>query len=630
MCGIIGEVFFKGNGGNTEWVRQGCQIMAHRGPDGDGLYHDSEGGVVLGHRRLSIIDLAGGAQPMSYADGRYWITFNGEIYNYRELKAELSALGCSFASSSDTEVIMAAYATWGIDSFCRMDGIFAFAIWDRATRMLVIARDHLGVKPLLYHADANGVRFASELKTLVKHPQVQPTIDPCALQDYLSLGYVLSPRTLIQGVSKLPAGNCLIVCDGRVEQRSFWNLADFAQQRSTQNRSEADYFDQFDAFLGAAVQAQMVSDVPLGAFLSGGIDSSSIVYYARQNGFKTFSIGFNEPSYSELDFAQQAAQHLGSDHSQQIVAPPSLDDLSQLAWYYDEPIGDTSVVPTYFVSKLARQHVTVSLSGDGGDELLAGYDTYIADRFQTIYSRIPRWLHQGIVQPAANMIPSSYRKVSTDFKIKQFVAHAYDTPEAAHYGWRGMFNPEERKMLGMSQSQSQTTYSPFETYQAHYRDVPDATPLNRSLYVDIKTWLVDDILTKVDRASMACSLESRVPFLSPRFVEFAMTLPANLKLRGMKRKYILKQTMKDRLPQTLIDRKKRGFNSPVGPWLRDVLRPEIDSLFRARSSTIIDLGSPALQAMWQDHCSGRVDHGYKLWTLLNLVLWEQRVYAENK
>lgn len=625
MCGIVGEVFFQKDAVSDRWVRTASQIMAHRGPDGTGLYCD--GRIVLGHRRLAIIDLSGGHQPMSYTDGRYWITFNGEIYNYRHLKQELAVAGYSFSTSSDTETILAAYAVWGIGCFRRLDGIFAFAIWDREEETLVIVRDHLGVKPVLYHVGAEGVQFSSELKALLTHPQISHDIDPNALQDYLNLGYVLNPRTLIKGLFKLPPGNYLRVQGEHVEQKCYWDMAAVCNREPVVRADEAQIVQEFDERLSEVVGAQMISDVPLGAFLSGGIDSSSIVYHAAQhnsNPLKTFSIGFDEASYSELNYASDAASHLHNDYYQQIVKAPTFEELGKLVWYYDEPLGDTSIIPTYFVSKLAREHVTVVLSGDGGDELLAGYDTYRADQMQALYAHVPGWIHHKLIQPLASLIPSSYRKVSWDFKIKQFIQYAYAAPEAAHYNWRRMFNDSEQSAL--SGNNPANGYSSYETYRRYYAEVPEAPALTRSLYVDIKTWLVDDILTKVDRASMACSLESRVPFLAPSFVEYALQLPPNLKIKGLTQKYILKQALRRRLPRNIVYRKKRGFNAPVSIWMRDCWKTEIDDLFRSCTSTLVDLKAPLIQRLWDEHTVERIDHGFKLWTLLSLILWEREVY----
>lgn len=625
MCGIAGEITFKPAPLSPEWVQRACDIMAHRGPDGSG-YH-VETAVALGHRRLSIIDLAGGAQPMPYAGNRYWITYNGEIYNYRHLRSQLAAAGCTFATNSDTEVILAAYATWGLDALPILDGIFAFGIWDAETRSLLLARDHLGVKPLLYQHDEVGLRFASELKVLLAHPAVGRQIDPEGLQDYLNLGYVLSPRTILKDIHKLPAAHYLLARDGRVEMRAYWHLEQFAHRPPEDSCYEQACLAQFDRVFGTAVEDQMVSDVPLGAFLSGGLDSSSVAYYANRHAagrLQTFSVGFRERSYSELDYARLAADHLKTAHEQMVVEPPaSLDELADLIWYYDEPLGDTSIIPTYYLSKRTRQQVTVALSGDGGDELLAGYETYLADRFQALYARLPAWLHHRLIQPAVERIPSTYRKVSLDFKLKQFVANAYTGPEQAHFGWRVMFSEDESRLL----TGHDDTYSPFETYARHYDAVPDAAPLNRALYVDVKTWLVDDILTKVDRASMAVSLEVRVPFLAFPVVEYAMSLPPPLKLKGLKSKYLLKQIMRDRLPRQIVNRQKRGFNSPISIWMRAALRDGIDDLFTHRASTIIDLSNPLLKQLWHEHRAGRVDHGFKLWALLSLLLWESRVWS---
>jgi asparagine synthase (glutamine-hydrolysing) len=627
MCGIVGEITFTAKPVTPAWVKFACSQMSHRGPDGDGFYTTSE--VALGHRRLSIIDLVSGDQPLSYLNGRYWITFNGEIYNYRELRAELSAAGWEFTTQSDTEVILAAYAAWGPDCLARLNGIFAFGLWDSVEKTLLLARDALGVKPLLYHLDGTGLRYASELKALLRHPAVQPEIDPQALQDYLALGYTLTPRTILRGVCKLEAGSWLLArSDGSVHQQQYWDLARTIGERSSISPAQA--IEEFSSRLEKTTAMQMVSDVPLGAFLSGGIDSSSIVYHAAQKTdlpLNTFSIGFNEDSFSELDYASLAARHIRTDHHEMVVEPQTLEQLARMVWLYDEPLGDTSLIPTYFVSRLARERVTVVLSGDGADELLAGYDTYLADRFQALYRRVPAWMHRRVIQPAVNtLVPPSDKKVSLNFMIRQFIGQGHGSPERAHYGWRMMFSENERAAL--VQTQAANGYDPFQAYRRHYDAVAGADPLTQSLYVDIKTWMLDDILVKVDRASMACSLESRVPFLAPDLVEYAMSLPPKLKLHGLERKYILKQAMRGKLPDEILYRKKRGFNAPISHWMRGPLGSEIDELFRARPSTLIDLQHPVVQQLWSKHRSGQNDHGFKLWTLLSFILWEQKVLHE--
>ncbi|MBN1313121.1 MAG: asparagine synthase (glutamine-hydrolyzing) [Anaerolineae bacterium] len=623
MCGILGEITFDGAHANREWVRRACGIMAHRGPDGNGFYDTEE--IVLGHRRLAIIDVDGGSQPMSYANQRYWITFNGEIYNYRELKSELSGLGYEFSTASDTEVILAAFAAWGSDSVTRLNGIFAFAIWDTLKHILFLARDHLGVKPLLYQHDHTGLRFASELKALLLHPRIDHSISEEGLQDYLSLGYTLSPKTILKNVYKLPPGHYLLVCDEQITERSYWDLSAYVNNPFPNNHTVLNSaIERFDDALHTAVHQQMISDVPLGAFLSGGIDSSSIVFYATQHAssFKTFSIGFEEESFSELDYADRVARHLRTDHHSMIVRPISLDDLSKLVWLYDEPLGDTSMIPTYFVSKMAREHVTVVLSGDGGDEALAGYDTYVADRLQSIYTKMPRWLHNRFVLPFISDLPSDYRKVSLNFKLKQFVDKAYTDPRAAHFGWRTMFDRSAIQALTHI-SCAAGDFSTFDRYHQFYSEVENADLLSQAQYVDIKTWLSDDILTKVDRASMACSVEARVPFLDHALVEFCLQLPSQHRLHGWQGKYILKRTMRDRLPRAITHRQKRGFNSPISLWMRGLLQQDIAALLDDGSSSIVDLRSPIIKNLWKEHAQGYIDHGFKLWTLLALLLWEK-------
>jgi asparagine synthase (glutamine-hydrolysing) len=632
MCGIAGEVKFTSEPATLEWVQRACGVMRHRGPDGEGFIQ--RGRAALGHRRLSIIDLQTGGQPLAYGGGHYWITYNGEIYNYRELRSELAAGGWEFATQSDTEVILAAYAAWGTGCLAKLNGIFAFGIWDCQEERLLLARDPLGVKPLLYHLDAEGLQFCSELKGLLCHAAVRPEVDADALQDYLSLGYVLAPRTILKGVQKLEPGHFLLVdAKGPVQEACYWDLAQecvASASRRLNTAQQREAIAEFSERLEHTTEMQMVSDVPLGAFLSGGIDSSSIVYHAAHkvtdHRLNTFSIGFNEASFSELDYAGLAARGMDTEHHELVVPPQGLERLAELVRLYDEPLGDTSLIPTYFVSALARERVTVVLSGDGSDELLAGYDTYLADRIQGLYRHIPGWLHRGVVQPVVQaLVPPSDKKVSINFMIRQFVSQAHGSAERAHYGWRMMFSDEERQALASTGAWNQGGYHPFEAYRRHYRAVEGADALSQSLYVDIKTWMVDDILVKVDRASMACSLESRVPFLAPDLAAFTMGLPAGLKLHGLQRKYLLKQAMRGRLPDEILYRKKRGFNAPISHWLRGELGDAAAHLFEEQASTLVDLKSPLVQKLWNEHRSGANDHGFKLWTLLSFVLWEQQV-----
>ena len=559
-------------------------------------------------------------------DGRYWITFNGEIYNFRELRAELARIGNEFRTDSDTEVILAAYHAWGVEALPRLDGMFAFALWDGESRELFLARDPLGVKPLLHHQDECGVRFASELKPLLEHPAIRREVDPEGLEEYLSLGYTLTPRTLIRGVQKLPPGHYLLLRDGPRASIPYWDPAPYASEEAADRRPEREVVAQLGEQLDRTVKMQMVSDVPLGTFLSGGIDSSTITYYASKHAperLETFSIGFDEPSYDESSYSSEVAALLGTEHHLRVALAPTPDELDRLVWHYDEPLGDTSIVPTYYLARCARERVKVTLSGDGQTSCWPATIPTSPTGSSRSTRAPPTGFTVAFVRPAVRLIPSSYSKVSLDFKVKQFVEHAAGSSEQAHYGWRSMLNETERAELSGRPASS----APFASYSRHYEAVRDASPLNQSMYVDLKTWLLDDILVKVDRSSMACSLEVRVPYLAPSFVETALRLPSALKLRNLTRKYPLKRLMRGRLPRRVLHRKKRGFNAPVSTWMRGSLHDHFTSLIEERASSLVDLGSALWRRLWREHCSGEVDHGYKLWTVLSLALWERNVLA---
>ena len=620
MCGIVGYATTGPMQNGGEWLGAACDAMRHRGPDARGVWHDEHCG--LGHRRLSIIDLAGGAQPMSYADGRYWIVFNGEIYNYRDLRSTLSHLGHRFRTSSDTEVILAAYAEWGLETPSRLRGIFAFALWDRHARSLLLARDHLGVKPLVYAVQPHALVFSSELKGILAATSSR-TLEPTAISDYLALGYVMGTKTIVRGIERLAPGALLVWQDGRTTVRRYWDLAAAARASGSAELSDDEYTRGYLERLDDAVTAQMVSDVPVGAFLSGGLDSSSIALLMRQktHRLQTFSMGFVEPSFSELEYAAQVATVLETEHHTQVISEDLATSLPGLVRVFDEPLGDTSIVPTYLVSRLASRHVKVVLSGDGADETLAGYDTYAADALQRWYRRVPDGAHDHVIRPLAQLIPDSRRKVSLNYKVKQFVAHAHEDWRRAHYGWRLLFPDHLRDALLGGATPG---HDPFMEYRSYFDEVINADELNQALYVDIKTWLANDILVKVDRASMSVGLEARVPFLDPQLVEYSMRLPARLKMSGLTRKVVLRRAMRGRLPKAVLRRQKRGFNAPVSDWMRGTLRPIVEDLFSA-ASTVVDVRRPELQRLWRDHLSGRADYGFPLWALVSLLLWERGV-----
>jgi asparagine synthase (glutamine-hydrolysing) len=625
MCGIVGYASARPTPGlDAAFLARACEVMLHRGPDGDGRWVDAQ--VGLGHRRLSIIDLVGGAQPMSDDGGRYWITFNGEIYNYRELRAELAASGHRFRTGSDTEVVLAAVARWGTEAPTRLRGIFAFGLWDRIERRLLLARDHVGVKPLFYHLGGDHLVFASELKALLEADVVGRAPDPEAVCDYLALGYVLGARTVLRDVRRLPPGSLLVWHDGHARVETFWDLARIAATPPAplDRRGERAAVEAYGRLLDDAIAAQMVSDVPVGAFLSGGVDSSTVAYHMRAHTpyrLETFSMGFGDRSYSELDWARRVATALDTDHHAEVVDAQIEAVLPDLVRAFDEPLGDSSVVPTYFVSRLARERVKVVLSGDGADESLAGYDTYVADALHRVYRRVPAFVHRHVILPASRLLPPSPRKVSVTYELKQFVAEAQASPERSHFGWRLLFDLDAcRALLGGAAG----GYEPFDTYRAYYDRVAGAPPLHQSLYVDMSTWLANDILTKVDRASMAVGLEARVPFLDVGLVEFTMALPPSLKMRGLQRKVVLKRAMRAKLPPFVLRRRKRGFNAPVTAWLRGALRGLAEELLTG-TSELVDLRAPRLRDLWCGHVAGRADHGFRLWALVSLLLWEREV-----
>jgi asparagine synthase (glutamine-hydrolysing) len=623
MCGIVGyTTVVRDPTLGARFLGAACAVLRDRGPDGEGIW--TTDGVGLGHRRLSIIDLGGGAQPMSYGDGRYWITYNGEIYNYREIRQDLAGYGHRFRTSSDTEVILAAYDEWGAEAPKALRGIFAFGIWDSRERRLFLARDHVGVKPLLYHYRSDGrLIFASELKAILEAECVPREVDRGGLADYLALGYVLGARTVLRDVWRLPPGSSLIWEAGRIRVERFWEPPVRDGQCSAPSRCEAEQVEEYATLLAKTVARQMVSDVPVGAFLSGGVDSSTIAHQMRAHTghvLQTFSMGFREPSYSELGYAARVAAVLGTDHHAEIVEPDLAATLPALVRQFDEPLGDTSIVPTYFVSRLARRHVKVVLTGDGADETLAGYDTYVADRLQQLYRRLPLGLRRGVIAPASRWIRPTRRKVGLGYKLRQFLAHADGTPEAAHYGWRLLFETAERDaLLGGA-----GCYDPFATYREYYDRVATTHPLDRALNVDLNTWLASDILTKVDRASMAVGLEARVPFLDVDLLEFTLRLPPALKMRGFRRKVVLKQAMAGKLPAFVLERRKSGFNAPVSDWLRGGLADLARDLLGG-TSDLIDLRSPMVGRLWHAHHGGHEDHGFRLWNLITLLMWEREV-----
>ncbi len=566
MCGIAGFSRASGAPDDTSSLKRMTDSIVHRGPDGEGAWIGK--GVHLGHRRLTIIDVSTGDQPMVGESGCV-ITYNGEIYNYLELRRELEAENATFRTTSDTEVLLKLYERDGEKCLDRLIGMFAFAIWDPNRKKLFLARDRLGKKPL-YVFEADGFfAFASEIKALLTLEEVRDSseIDLEAVKDFLSLGYILTPKTIFRRIKKLPAGHYTWYepGNGMATPVEYWDLSAAFMAPKFANGSDTQ--ERFKALFDDAVRLRLRSDVPLGGFLSGGLDSVSVVASMASESaspVSAYCIGFDEPSFDESAYAKAAARHLKVDLTVSNQPPFSETDLRNLIWHADEPFADTSIVPTYSLNKIARRGVKVALSGDGADEILAGYPTYRADAYHKVWSRMPPPIRAGIGWAAEKLVPATHHKVGWDHKLRKFLAgHAYPA-ERAHYFWREIFTPDEiEEILSPDAVAAVGEYDPFDRFQDYSRQVEEASFLDRTLYVDTKTWLQDDILVKVDRMSMANSLEVRTPFLDHRLVEFCARLPAEAKLTLRRQKGILRDVMSTALPAQTLNRGKQGFNTPT-------------------------------------------------------------------
>jgi asparagine synthase (glutamine-hydrolysing) len=570
MCGIAGIAHW-GKRNNLSDIEQMSAAIAHRGPDGKGILHLPE--ISLAHRRLSIIDLSNNAsQPMQNKSGRFVAIFNGEIYNYTEIKNELKKKGYAFKNNSDTEVVLNAYEEWGTECLKKFNGMFAITIWDTQKKQLFIARDRFGKKPLYYYFSSDKqISFASELTALIKDKTIErkPSIE--ALNCYLALGYILAPLSFYENVFKLEAATYLLISDNgsKIEKKQYWNYADYFSIKTADTEKQAT--EKIIYLLEDAVKLRMISDVPVGAFLSGGVDSSAVVSLMKKNqkgDLHTFSIGFAEKTYNELAAADAMAKALNTHHHGEVISGNPNQLIADAIAAFDEPFADNSLIPMLYVSQLAKKHVTVALSGDGADELFAGYITYKAGKYYYQSQLIPHFIRKIVLQSLQKNETHSNQKINFKYKLKQFLHGSLQDAETAHYSWRLFFHPEERvKILGEHHRQLIYDTDPCLTFKKHFARVPHLHWLDKNLYVDAMTWLTDDILVKVDRTSMRSGLEARAPFLDYRLAEYVASLPPNYKLRGGQTKYILKKALQKILPHETLYKKKSGFNAPVGKWL---------------------------------------------------------------
>jgi asparagine synthase (glutamine-hydrolysing) len=625
MCGICGIATpYSSEPVSPALLQAMCRTIIHRGPDDEGIFTRPR--VGLGTRRLSIIDLAGGHQPLCNEDGSIWISHNGEVYNFPELREELIGHGHNFLTRTDTETIVHAYEQWGDDFVRRLRGMFAFSLWDEKAQRILLVRDRLGIKPLYYTLlDDRSLVFGSELKAILAHPRVRRNIEPKALDLFLTLEYIPAPLTVFRGIHKLPAGHWLSYKDGRVEVKKYWDLEAVAEP---QERTLPEIMDRLFGLLKESVKLRLVSDVPLGAFLSGGIDSSTIVGLMRELGaspLKTFSIGFEETSYNELPYARRAAERFGTEHEEFIIEPKALELTERLIRHLDEPFGDFSIFPTFLVSQMSRPHVKVILSGDGGDEIFGGYEHYQA---QKVASCGAVRLAGGLASPLINRLPPTAKKKGAWNKLQRFLQGFEYGAENRHLRWMmflsgrdksGLYSAAFQEMLGGIEEPCRRP--PFlEVFER----MPAFDAVTGELYLDLKTYLADDIMVKVDRMSMAASLEAREPLLDHKLVEFMFGLNGRLKLHGLTTKWIFKKTMERLLPRENIYRPKEGFSIPIKHWLRGELRELMQDHLREKRIEEAGFFNPEpVQRMMAAHLAGRKNYSHQLWALLVFEIWRE-------
>ncbi len=624
MCGIVGIVNLDGAGVDPSLLARMNEAIRHRGPDEEGTYLKENVGLAM--RRLAIIDLKGGQQPIANEDRTCWIVYNGEVYNFRELKKKLEDLGHTFRTDCDTEAIVHAYEEFGADCPRHLRGMFAFAIWDERKRELFVARDRVGKKPLLYSKVGDSFVFGSEFTALLLHPAVGREVDREAIHDYLTFMCVPAPLTAYRDIRKLEPGHSLTLkSDGEMKVERYLQ-PDFSKKI---NVTEEEAGERALELLREAVRVRLMSEVPLGAFLSGGVDSSAVVALMAEESstpVKTFSIGFDEQDFSELHHARRVAERVGAEHHEFVVRPEALEVLPTLVEHYGEPYADSSAIPTYYVARETRRHVTVALNGDGGDECFAGYERYAAMRLSERYRKLPGVLREQVIRQAVGLLPSSEVKRGRVRSLKRFLQAASLPPVERYLRWVSVFNTQAKGELYTAAFSRETEGAdPREWLAPWFRRANGAGVVDASLLADTMTYLPNDLLVKVDIASMAVSLEARSPFLDHHVIEFAASLPESMKLRGLTTKYILKRTLKKLLPAENLKRGKMGFGVPVGHWFRGGMQKFLrENLLSERSARRGFFRPEAVRQLVELHARGERDHTHQLWTLLMLELWFQR------
>lgn len=621
MCGIVGIIDLKGNAPPDEdRIRRMCSTIVHRGPDEEGL--KVHGPVGLGMRRLAIIDLSGGSQPIHNEDRSIWTVFNGEIYNYREFRSELEERGHTFRTSSDTETLVHGYEEYGPDFADKLNGMFAFAVYDSKRSKVCLARDHVGIKPLYYALTKDHLVFGSEIKAILASGLVARSLDLNSLSQFLAWEYVPGEATLFREIRQLGPGQVVEVdlTEPTIEPRTFW---DVPPPGSGDRLSAEEWEEELAAKVRECVRRQLVSDVPLGAFLSGGVDSSLVV--AAMGEAQTFSIGFEEKSYNELEWARKAADHLGVDHRDKVIRPDVVSLFDRLMYHLDDPIADFSIFPTYLVSAHARETVTVSLAGDGGDELFGGYETYVAELMARQYGRLPGILRKGLIEPAVGLLKPTEAKKGLINKALRFVEGLGYAPELGHARWRIFAGPGWQQRILTPEARTGLTVPINDHILKLSKAAGDRGPVSRALYVDFKSYLVDNCLVKTDRMSMAASLEARVPLLDKELVELAFRLPDGLKVRDRSTKVLLKKVAAKQVPRDCVYRPKEGFSIPIKHWLGGRFRPLMDDLLepgRLDREGIFE--SRTVERLKAEHLEGKANHSHLLWAMMIFQAWRRR------
>lgn len=620
MCGICG---FSWN--DPELIRRMNDRLVHRGPDQDGIYCCDQ--VSLGHRRLSIIDLSeNGRQPMFNEDGTLCLVFNGEIYNYRELRRELIQKGHVFRSHSDSEVILHAWESYGLATLDRLRGMFAFALYEASSKRITLVRDRIGIKPLYYAVRSDRLIFASEIKSILEWDGIERNLHPQALYDYLGFEFVPAPDTFFEGIYKIPAGHFYVWEDGKGSLVRYWDL----------HMKPADPMPTFEEavmierrLLEEAVVSHLISDVPLGVFLSGGLDSSALVAMMHRNGsgpLRTFTIGYRDPSFSEMEYAKVVADYFQTDHHILMIDDLKPAYVEQALWHLDEPMTDLSAVPLFLLCQKAKEHVTVCLSGEGGDESFAGYDRFKASRLYRWYRYVPEGIRNGVISRLVDRLPDQPQKKGLINMLKRFVSGAMLPEDAMHLRWQYFLDPELADPLFHPDFRRHLSFDPFRRVRG-YRTLCDAEdPVNQEVYLDMRFMMTDSVLMKVDKMSMASALEIRVPLLDHVFVEFMASLPGDWKLKGLSTKHVFRQALKGILPDRIVYRGKQGYSLPIKNLLRNELKSYMIDLLKSSAIIRETMNLSVIDRLIEEHLAMRHNHNHILWALMNVAIWHRRFF----